>query len=161
MKISNVVKVYTCPNEINLKSLTVSVLDLCSTAEVYLLPGNKVQICTSSDKDFTSIVENHDGSAQNIIDAEILAWEVAVETNKELCENIIVEHGGNQYKASEKYQTRMVNLLLTIEDSVPQVWPTYGGEAVFLFKADFLEILKKAKQREHEIWQDFIPEFQE
>jgi len=157
MKIFNTVKKYTCPNEVNLKSLKALILDSFPTAEVYLLPNSVVQICTDSDEDFSDVVESHDGAAQNLIDAEILAWDTAVEKNKELCENIIVEHNGNQYKASEKYQTRINNLLPTIEGDEPQVWVTSEGVAVFLLKSDLLDILKKAKQKEHEIWAEFIP----
>ena len=81
MIIFSSVKKYTCPNEINLKSLKALILDSCPSAEVNVLPNNVVQICSNSDQDFSDVVENHDGSEQNLIDAEIIAWEMAVEKN--------------------------------------------------------------------------------
>ncbi len=145
-----------CPNEVNLKTIRSEIQDLYPEAEVYLLTNNTVQILHNSDLDFTSVVENHDGESQNIIDLAENQWELIKEERRLAVEQIKVVVDNMEFDGDEESQTRMSRAITGLEPGETQLWKLTNNTIVYLTREQLKSALRLAGERQTELWQEYL-----
>ena len=63
-------QVLNCANEINIKTLRQEIVAIDPAAEVWILSDRAILIKHKAEHDFSEIVQNHDGAAENLKDAK-------------------------------------------------------------------------------------------
>jgi len=147
-----------CPNEVNLNLVRSEILAVDPSAEVYVLAGNIVQVIHgSSENDFSELVNNHDGSAQNAAEASLAAWEAIKAERAQATEEITVIVDGMELDGDEEAQTRMARAITGLEPEETQRWKLTDNTWVELTREKLKEALRLAGQAQTQLWEDFMP----